>query len=159
MWSCYTSNHGMIMEAHFPNPTKNFLDKTCKEVRFLWWVSMDEESLTQSSARTVHHPPLSDWTSPCSCAFQGSCYECSFLCCHWEPSQSGKGERSHWVSGTGETEKEHFSQSFSKKQSSEWENIVSSEGSSYLILLSCRKHYWEDIIFHCFQTQTSPISA
>lgn len=135
----------MIMEAHFLNPTQFFSRQACKEVMFLWCISMEEGSLTQSSARTVHHPPPSDWTSPCSCAFQGSCCECSFLCCHWEPSRSGKGVRSHWVSGTGETEKEHFSQSFSKKQSSGWENTLFSEGSSDFILPSCRKHYWGDI--------------
>jgi len=126
---------------------------------FLWWVSLEKESLTQSSARTVHHPHPSDWTSPYSCAFQGSCCECSFLCCHWELSQSGKGVKSHLVSGTGEKEKEYLSQNFNKKQSCEWENTLSLEGSSDFILLSGGKHYWEDTIFHCFQIQTSPVSA
>jgi len=49
--------------------------------------------------------------------------------------------KSHLVSGTGEKEKEYLSQNFNKKQSCEWENTLSLEGSSDFILLSGGKHY------------------
>lgn len=125
-----------------------------QKVRFLWWVSM-QESLTQSSARTEHRPRPSDWTSPCSCAFQGSCCGCSSPCCRWEPSRSEKGVRSHLVSGTEETEKEMFLTVF-QMEAVIW---LGEHQKVDLILFYYHVENTIEKVFYCFQTWISPINA